>query len=339
MLEGLTHWLQQRLAKRHNTQALEAALHKVIQETDPRLQLIPGYKHKLLPGLSTSLNYIASQTQELSPTLNLSLRGFTTDKRLGMFFSSPSSLLRTLRNSALLSDYFHRASNRDDAWGIMAMQRSNTTRLGLAMEKTGEVRSDVVQTVISFDNHELLMLCKSQQDLHHNLSDHRLNILIIIINHQLEILTNQRAQLENERRQLQAALITTPGQAGTVINATGQSLPDQSRPELETRLQTINVQLEHIKQRVDLPGTVDHIKTVLETPNHYFSITSSTIYLNRMGVLLTDATQDDATGLKLEEVTIGKDHPLCRAIIPIHITRHAVQELEEQFADELQAEH
>ncbi|OFV61677.1 hypothetical protein BFX04_13785 [Mammaliicoccus sciuri] len=56
--------------------------------------------------------------------------------------------------SAALADFFLSASKGDDAWAMMSMSRSETARFGMT-EHNGEIRSDVAQLVVSFDQHRL----------------------------------------------------------------------------------------------------------------------------------------------------------------------------------------
>lgn len=69
--------------------------------------------------------------------LELSLRGFAQDPRLGLLFSGPASLLSCLRQSEPLRNFFLSASQGDEAWALLSMVRSETGRLGVAMEGGG----------------------------------------------------------------------------------------------------------------------------------------------------------------------------------------------------------
>jgi hypothetical protein len=54
-----------------------------------------------------------------------------------------------------------------------------------------------------------------------------------------------------------------------------------------------------------------------------------------MGVLHERQDADDVTALSYEQVVLGQLQPISRVLMPVHVQRQHLQELEQQFADEL----
>ncbi|HJV06645.1 MAG TPA: hypothetical protein VJ642_04970 [Chromobacteriaceae bacterium] len=335
MLAALLKWLgMDGSTRRHNEQVV-AAIEKVIDGTDPRLRLLPGYRSQLSKGMKTSLAYIAGIPSHLPSPLELSLRAFTTDKRIGLLFSSPLSLLLFLRDSQNLSEFFLNASNGDEAWGLLSMHRSETRRFGMS-EENGEILSDVPQVVVSFDNHQLLLTCPSSAALQSTMTRRCLDVLIEAMVRRLHLLDRSRVELEGERSHILLKLnaLTTPG--SQVIDATANlaSLPETAE-ELQQRLREVEQQLAELRPLSELTGVLDLVRHMLEHPRDYFRVEAFTLYLNRMGIKLDNPDDAEANALGFEEVILGQTEPIRRAVLPVHIPRTARQELEEQFGEEL----
>ena len=336
-------WLWQKLeldaASRQRKATLLQAIEAVVDGSDARLRLLSGYQQRLLPGMRRSLDYLASLPWQRIEPVELSLRGFATDRRLGLLFSSPLSLLLFLKSSAALEDFFLSASKGDDAWAMMSMSRSETARFGMT-EHNGEVRSDVAQLVVSFDQHRLMDPSANQEDLQQNVSQRGLAVLVAVIGRRLRLMQQMRLDLQSELEQVQLKLLTVSRGGGKVIDATGNvssgaaSLP-ADEPGLRQREAALQQQLQPLASLAELGGILDVVCQVLEQPAEFFRIDAETIYLNRMGVRHERPDADDVTALSYEHVVLGQLQPVSRAIMPVHVNRQQLRELEQQFADEL----
>lgn len=133
------------------------------------------------------------------------LRGFAQDPRLGLLFSGPASLLSCLRQSEPLRNFFLSASQGDEAWALLSMARSETGRLGVAME--GELRREVPQQVVSFDGHRLAMPCASRELLLESSARRSQEMLTTVIARRLSLLEQLRQTLDNEMSRLQLRVV------------------------------------------------------------------------------------------------------------------------------------
>ena len=336
-------WLWQRLgmdaATRQRKAALLQAIELVVDGSDGRLRLLSGYQQRLLPGMQRSMDYLTSLPWQRIEPLELSLRGFATDRRLGLLFANPLSLLLLLKSSPALQSFFLSASQGDDAWAMMSMCRSETARFGMT-EHNGEIRSDVAQLVVSFDQHRLMDPSASPEDLQQSVHNRGLTVLVAVIGRRLRLLQQMRLDLQSELEQVQLKLATCGRGGSMVIDATGNDGTSRAAlPEDEAGLRRREVELQQQMQPLatlgELSGILDVVCQVLEQPADFFRIEAETIYLNRMGVRHERQDADDVTALSFEHVVLGQLQPITRAIVPVHINRHALRELEQQFADEL----
>ena len=336
-------WLWQKLgldkASRQEKVLALHAIETVIDGCDGRLRLLSGYQQRLLPGIRLTLDYLAGLPWQRIDPLELSLRSFSTDRRLGLLFSSPLSLLLCLKSSAPLQSFFLSASQGDQAWAILSMSRSETVRFGM-VEHNGEIRSDVAQQIVSFDQHRLIEPSATPEDLLQSARRRGLAVLVAVIDRRIKLLQQMRLDLQTELEQIQLKLATFGHAGRVVIDATGGNdrkaclLPADAQ-SLRQREAEIQLQIQPLARLTELEGILDAVCEVLEQPAIYFHIEAQTIYLNRMGVLHESQDADDVTALGFEELVLGQLQPISRVLMPVHIQRQQVQELELQFADEL----
>ncbi len=339
MLEKLREWLGLDEASQARKREIRSAIDRLIDGTDPRLALLPGAHDKLSAGMADTLDYLASLSwQDIEP-VDLSLRGYATDKRLGLLFASPLSMLQALKASPVLTSFFQSASQGDEAWALMGMQCSESARFGMS-EQNGEVRSDVAQVVVSFSQHRLMMPSPTREQLMRHASQRGLEVLIAVVARRLAMLQQQRLDLSSELDRLRLKLAMTGGTGVTVIDATGAaSIQDTAEPEdpqqLQNRQRALTEALQPLAGLSELSGVLAVLADVLAHPADFFRVEPATVCLNRMGVRYDSASDDGVTELRYEQVVMGQINPVLRAILPVHVNRQRLQELEQQFAEEL----
>ncbi|UTH73630.1 hypothetical protein [Chromobacterium sp. IIBBL 290-4] len=332
--EGMFDHLLRKLGwdaeSRRRARELHQLIDQLVDACDRRLRLLPGYLDALSPGMRASQAYLSTLTERLPPVLNLSRRSFATDPRLGLLFASPASLLEVLESSDSLRDFYLSASNGDVAWALMTMQRSETSRLGVALQD-GELRNDVAQLVVSFDGHRLLMPCPSEQDFQRRSGEHALQVQAGVIARRLSLMEQARQQLEAECSRLQLHRQALRSETCVVIGGAEDAGPlPATAAEVDARLEEVRPQLDELRAQAGLEGVLGVVKQVLEHPDDYFSLETVTLTLNRMGIRV-DSGEDGASELLLEEVVLGKIQPIRRALMPVRIERQAIAELREQF--------
>lgn len=99
---------------------------------------------------------------------------------------------------------------------------------------------------------------------------------------------------------------------------------------MDRRLSEVQPLLESLRELNSLEGALDSVRHVLEHPDDYFSLESVTLSLNRMGIK-SDALEEGATTLQLEELVLGRDKPIRRALMPVRVRRESIAELRRQL--------
>jgi hypothetical protein len=308
---------------------LPAVIDQVVAATDSRLALLSGFRRSLTPGIRISMNYAESLAQTLPDVLDLSLAAFTLDTRIGLFFSSPASLLLLLKRSQGLQEHFHSAGNGEDVYALLLMQRSDTLRFGVACQD-GEIRSDVAQTVVSFDHHRLILPCRSHDDLLQLVPQRGLDVVTGVIARRLAQLEKERGDLEGELTQIRMRLSVLANPGALLINAMPaehHQLP-MDRNALQRRQEQVLDRLQELRNVTDLKGELDLVCHMLEHPQDYFRAERSLLYLDRMGIRLDADCAQPPIDICQEEVLLGQEEPIYRVVLPVHASRTAMAELE-----------
>ncbi|AXE31862.1 hypothetical protein DK842_19345 [Chromobacterium phragmitis] len=316
-------------ASRQQARERGLEIDRLLHACDRRLCLLPNHQQALAPGMRISQDYLSTLTEKLPPVLELSLPSFSRDRRLGLLFAGPSSLLELLEGSDALRDFFSRAANGDEAWALMTMRRSETGRFGVAMEN-GELRNDVAQTVVSFDGHRLQMPCASEDSFHRQSGERALHVLTAVIAGQLSLQEQTRLQLEAEQGRLQLRKLALKSAAHVVLDEQDSDDLPETLAGVDQRLKEIRPLLESLRELNSLEGGLDTVRHILEHPRDYFSLESVALRLNRMGVKVGDG-DEESTLLQLEELVLGKERPTRRALMAVRVRREHVIELRQQF--------
>jgi hypothetical protein len=300
---------------------------------NPRIALLPGYRTALMPGMRTATGYIRQMLEHLPAPLELSLLSFTLDRRLGLFFSSPVSLLSLLKQDQALLEFFRSPSFGDDVYALLLMERSDSLRFGV-VNQGGEIRADVAQTVVSFDHHRLALASPSLDALRERLPGRAMELLLQVVSHRLVLLERERVGLDCELTQVRMRLsaLSNPGLVLVDAMPSDEVLP-QGREALLARLSVLQQRLSELKAALDLSGALGSIAGMLADPDSCLRLSPVSLCLDRMGIVQTEETGQELTHLLIEEVLLGADDSAPRVVLPVHVSRQAIADLERCVAD------
>ena len=208
------------------------------------------------------------------------------------------------------------------------MQRTDSTRYGVA-NQNGELRSDVAQTVVSFDRHYLMLPCPSFEALRQHSPARGLDVLTRVIARRLELLDRERVELDCELTRIRLRLSALANPKLVLIDA----LPDNDPLPLD--LDALRALQEQKSQRMlelktvtELNGLLELVAYMLEHPEDYLRVELTALSLDRMGVVQSEQAGQEVTRVCVEEILLGPDEPVHRVVLPVHISRQSISELE-----------
>ncbi|MCW3479072.1 hypothetical protein OL229_05785 [Neisseriaceae bacterium JH1-16] len=313
-----------------NAAEVRAAIDPFIQAIDPKLGLLSNYRKVLLEPLSRLLSYADTFTTHIPEPLELSLRHFTMDSRLGMFFSSPASLLAAIDNSASLSEFFAQPRLGDEAFALLVMQRSEKSRFGMGNDHNGSLCADVLQTVVSFDAHRLVLAEPTQEAFALALRKRGVKLLTEVVASKLAEQDRRRQQLEADRQRLSLKVdaLRRTGQCIVIDGTQNGDEKDCDLATLEAKLIKVEDELAPLKATVELPSRLAEVAEWVGEPERLLSVNRASLHLDRMGIVQEEESASAQNLLCFEEVEAGQATPERRVVVPVRVTRDAIRELE-----------
>lgn len=130
----------------------------------PSLKLARAYRERLVPALATSQAYIGELVERLPPAREASASNWLHDPYIHAFFAAPDEIAQTLSRSPELHAWFDSHLLARETWAVLGM--SMNERRGFGVRQHGDhVHTDVAQTTLSFDDHQVRVCGESEADL------------------------------------------------------------------------------------------------------------------------------------------------------------------------------
>lgn len=320
---GLTHPAIENASEAH------AELAPFLHAVDPKLSLLSNYHKVLEQPFSRLLSYVDRIAKPMEQPLGLSLHSFAMDPRLGMFFYSPSSLLATIQDSEALTEFFKQPRLGDEAYALLTMVRSEKSRLGMENDN-GTLRTDVLQTVDSFDAHQLILAEPTPESFEMALRKRSIQLLAEIVASRLALQDQHRLQLEMEHQRLTLEIdaLRRTGQRIEIAGAETDEEQDASLENLTTRLAEIASELAQLRELAQLDNRLAEVAHLIGAPEQLLGVNHLYLHLDRMGIVQEGENANVENLLCVEEVMFSESVPIRRVVVPVRVTLEAIRALE-----------
>jgi len=280
---------------------LSLAVEKVVDETDPRLRVVPGYAGRLKEALQSAFQHITEVVEEIPGAFLCSRSSFISDPRVNAFFAGPDQLREIFSGSEEIRGLFDAAPEAQECWALLCMRKQENRHLGMALQG-GELRREVMQTGVNFTDHQLLSPGASEADARSALKCCIFNSLLSYIHHRSKTAREQSEDLRNRRRVLLGRLKHHSG--------------EEKGRELQGRLQEVERKLADRELNLDsLEAHLEFISNVLANPQRYVSWERQELRLSRLGIKLEGDSVQAGNSLFLSEIHIADHGPRIAALV------------------------
>ncbi|MDN0073628.1 hypothetical protein QU481_01805 [Crenobacter sp. SG2303] len=309
------------------------AIDPFVQAVAPKLALLSNYRKVLEQPMSRLLDYANGFSTRIPEPLDLSLRKFTMDPRIGMFFASPVSLLETIDSSAALSEFFAQPHLGDEAYALLVMQRSEKSRFGMGNEN-GTLRADVLQKVVSFNAHRLTLAEPTPEAFAAALRNRSVQLLTQVVAAKLATQDRRRQQLEADRQRLMLRVEAArrQGQCIVIDGTRDGSEEEGDLDSMTAKLAAVESELASLKTAAELPNRLNAVAELIGAPEQLLGMHRASLHLDRMGIVQEEENANAQNLLCFEEVETGGESPVRRVVVPVRVTREAIRELEDSVA-------
>ena len=312
LVTGLRKKRRQRKSEKVAAQAreheLQQAIEHVVDEIDPRIRALGGYRKKLRPCVKRTLSYCAELVTGIPGSIEASSKSWGRDPMVKAFFSTSGDLRRIFSHSNEVREFFDRHPGADLCYALLSMQRNERTTLG--MEMRGEVlKRDIKQVSVSFTDHWLVKPSASETELRKNLEQRAFDVLISYALERITRLVSARDSLEEQQHLLEMQLKIAH------LRSKGLAPPNKNEDAADIDIETLNEQAQHTGQALQqaharlttLDDYIDRIADVLGEPQAHLKLNTVSMCLSGMNIKLDGLSNTTGNTLELREATLGKN--------------------------------
>lgn len=274
---------------------LTQAVEHVVDETYGRLRLIPGYAQRLREPVQNTFRHIDALVEAIPEAVLCCRDTFVSDPRVNAFFATPAHVREVFSHSREVRDLFQERPDADECWALLCMHKEEHSQLG--MELSGDaVRREVMQTGVSFTDHQVLSPGATEEDARQALKCCIFDSLLAYMRRKAGHAKENLLDLEHRRRILQ-----------------GRMRSSSDLDELQRQIDEIDTSLAGVDLRLmTLEDHLIFIEGVLQQPELYVSRQDGSLRLDRMGIRRNDGSGQE---LYLTEIHVACHGPRIAALV------------------------
>jgi len=297
---------------RLDEQDIERAIDIVVEQTDPRLRFVRGFRRKLRKPVVRSLVYVDDLVTRIPGPFEVNRKAYGSEPQVNALFGSADDIETLFARNKMLQDFFRDAPGSDRVHVPLIMLRREKRTLGMAL--SGDiVRRDVARTAVNFSEHRLGFVCaESESGLRSELKWHGIHFLAVTALENITHLKTRTAGLEEERALLKMKLRDVQAQHRGLDAMVGAPAADsQEQQALEQRLKDTGEKLQEARTGVaTLVDYLDQLCQVLNHPSRYLRVRRNSVTVDRMGIKLDNMSHERGGEVFSATITIGENPAL-----------------------------
>jgi len=267
------------------------AVEHVVDETYSRIRSLPGYSRRLRGPVTETFRYVDSVVEEMPGGIRCCRSAFFDDPRVNAFFVDPGHIQDVFSRNAEVREVLDANPEVDECWALLCMRKEERRQLGMSLVGDS-VRKDVMQTVVSFTDHQVIAPGGTEEDARRSLKCCIFNGLLQYIRKRADGAKTKAMKLEIRRRFLYGRL----KQADSVQDT-------ESREELQQKIDAVESELARATPRLtSLEDHLEFVAKVLANPAEFLKACSSSIRLSRLGI--KQEGEGAVTGIEVPLYTI-----------------------------------
>lgn len=286
-------WPRKRATPVQETEQTRALVERLIV-LSPSLKLARDYRERLCPALAQSVAYVREIVERLPPACEASAANWLADPYIHAFFAAPDEVAPVLSRSPELHAWFESHPLANEAWAVLGMAMAERRSLGVA-QHGDHVHTDVAQTTLSFDDHQVRVCGESEADLREQIVQRVVEQIALEGLAQIGADESRRDALEQERALLRTRrqLLTRQG-AGTQKMVGERAVANAAElAHLQTQIEANEQALADLGLKTDaLEHELGVICDVLSHPAQHANVEMKQVRLSPMNVVI----EHDAPG-------------------------------------------
>ena len=300
---------QEKALKRSRTAELLSTVESVVDGTDSKIRLAPGYKKKLQNVICSALEFSDDLVNQIPQPIEVSSNTFTTDPYVNAYFTNVTDLRSIFHHSSEIQDYMENI--RDDearCCALLCMRRSEKTVIG--MELAGDMlKKDVLQVAVSFSDHRIYSPASSETETREGLKCCLFQGMVTNALERIMKLRLDSHRLQSRYQMLHARLRHYRQQLRKVEQDT------RAGEKIAHAIDETNLELGKIEEgMMNAPlltpqVLLGQVTRVFSNPEDFIRLRKFSLRLSRMGIKISDDSAQPCNNLNLTEVVIGNELP------------------------------
>ena len=287
---------------------IEAAIDRVIEGTDKRLQALGSYRRQLREPVEKSVLHVFSFIEALPEPVEISRHTFSSDPRLRAFFASFNHMQEKVGAAKTVEAYLEQASVGEQGriYGVLTMQWVEKNRLGTVLQDD-HIQREVRQVSVNFLNHNFLGPSISPDEAMLNVKNRAFDFMIEITLERIIAARSRYAELEQQQLLLKRKL--------KAMKAGNWGFEEMLRPEMSGAkdLNKLQAEIESVENELDKMGAshevldrnVQIIRNTLGCPEELLAMRTIQLELDSMNIKADMTTTGKVHKLELIEAYSG----------------------------------
>lgn len=305
MANVLDQWRRRRDGKareRARAEALAEHIERLVQDCDPALRQVAGYRQRLKAPVASALESMERMIAAIPGPIRLTPGCWGQDPLIHALFASPDEIRLFLRQCAELKAFFRR-SGEATAVGLLTAVKKERTVFGTALDG-GIPRRDVPQIAVEFHDHRVVAPVATEPESRRELVHRGLHALATHSREEiLEVLT-QREELTAQRNIMAAKLKLLETRQRHAEGLLGEDRGGEA--DVEQAQRRVAEFDEQLKGLAPGAGTsrdfVQRLEKVLTDAGRMLTEKTIAMRLNTMGVKSDDQAAGDCPEIVLAEL-------------------------------------
>ncbi|SDC08251.1 hypothetical protein [Paraburkholderia lycopersici] len=295
----------------------------------PTLKLVPEWRGRLAPALGHSVAYVRDVVDRMPSAREASAATWLSDPYIHAFFAAPDEVGHVLSRSLELHAWFDDHPLARETYGVLGMAVNERRAFGV--EQHGdEVHTDVMQTTLSFDDHQVRVCGETEGDLREQIVQRVVEQIALAGLEQIGADESRRDALEQERALLRTRLqLLTRHGAGTqrmlgeqaMQNAAEVAKVEAQIAENERDIAELGLKSEALEHELAV------ICDVLASPAQYANVEMREICLSPMNVVLESGGPCDSASIVFPLARLPASPQGLRAFSLVRFARADLQPL------------
>jgi DNA-directed RNA polymerase subunit L len=306
--ESITQYQQQRADEIRQRNYINQIIENMIDDIDPRLRSIRGYKKVLSPCVERILSYAEVACSHLPGPVEFSKETRRTNPTVRALFANHKKMTEVFSRCQEVQDFFKSYPAADHAYMVLGMRKTETRVFG--MQQQGDIiRKDVPQKNVTFDDYRITHPSDNEASLRFNLRERTLHECVAQTMNQLISTQTLSDDLEEQEIKLKMKLHMLQRQEdGLEPLMHDDSALLQRINELKQRLNEVKTSHGHTTRDIGtLNSMLDKAVSLLKKPEELIDVTTISLCIDRLNRLVDSENASEEDKVNLAQITFSNN--------------------------------